>query len=387
MKIYFYLGVGIIITMIVGLLGYGVYLNQRGENEITQRMENHKLPLSGQVVGERDIQAMVELDLVNLYAEQMTDVIALENGRVAQAFVEKNSHVTAGMPIVQLMDEDISLKLKQADSDILEAEAQLVKARNSYNRYSQLVDSHAISLEKYDEAAAAYKAAQARLANYETQKEQLEVRQSRQVVTSPIEGEVLTLYLTQGAYVTAGTAVALVGDFSQLRFVVPAKDEYARYVQEGDELELTVTGGKSMEKSYGARFASGNLGDGQVFKARLIKITPDLNEPAAMRQLTWEVDNRVGLLEPGAYSKVCLRSLVAHHCLVVPFAAFTDENRDQVSVVDENGCLATRMVKTGINDGEYMEILSGLQAGDVVITADTDGIAEGTPVEIVLEDN
>ena len=150
MKIYFYLGVGIIITLIVGLLGYGVYLNQRGESEIEQRMESLRLPLNGAVVTEREIQPYVELELVNLYCDDMTDVIARENGRVNQVLVEKHDMVTAGKPIMQLVDEDIPLKIKQADSDILEAEAQLVKTRNSYNRYSQLVESNAISLEKFD---------------------------------------------------------------------------------------------------------------------------------------------------------------------------------------------------------------------------------------------
>ena len=73
MKNYFYLGVGIIITIIVALLVYGVYLNHRGENEIAQRMENLRLPLRGSVVQQRTIRPMLELELVNLYSDDMTD--------------------------------------------------------------------------------------------------------------------------------------------------------------------------------------------------------------------------------------------------------------------------------------------------------------------------
>ncbi len=394
MKIYFYLGVGIIITLIVGLLGYGVYLNQRGENEIEQRMENLRLPLNGAVVKEREIQPYVELELANLYCDDMADVIARENGRVMQVFVEKHGTVTAGKPIMQLMDEDIPLKIRQADSDIAEAEAQLVKTRNSYNRYSQLVESNAISLEKYDEAAAAYRAAQARLANYEAQREQLVMRQSRQMVLSSIDGEVLRLYQGEGAYVTAGTPVALVGDFSKLYFSAPVVDEEAKRMEIGQPINMTIAGGatsvlggEALPKSYGANYSAGNLGEDQVFTVMVKKITPGLEEPATVRQVIWQVDNRVGLLEPGAYRKLRLFAGMSRKCLAVPLAAFTDEAHDRVAVVEADGRLGFRDVKTGVTNGTYVEIISGLQAGDIVITSDTEGVTAGTEIELTLEEN
>ncbi|WP_027396098.1 efflux RND transporter periplasmic adaptor subunit [Anaerovibrio lipolyticus] len=387
MKIYFYLGVGIIITLIVTLFGYSVYLNNRGENQIAERMSNHHLPLTGVKVQERSLMPVVELDLVNLYSKDMTDVMALENGRVIQLFVEKNSQVAKGSPIIELVDEDIPLKIRQADSDIFEAEAQLVKARNTYNRYSQLLESSAISLEKFDEAEAAYKAAQARLANYEAQREQLLVRQSREIINSPIDGEILSLYQTVGAYVKAGTPVALVGDFSHLNFTSTLKDIYTKHLYVGREFDLTIREGEGLQKSYGAKISSGNLGEDQVFRAKVEKITPDLSEPASIRQVVWSIDNRVGLLEPGAYSKLCLQSNLPHKCLTVPVGAFINENKTQVAVMDEDGRLAIRSVEIGVTDGKYVEVKSGLQAGDIVITSDTEGIEEGTQIDIVLEDN
>ena len=386
MKIYFYLGVGIIITLIVTLFGYSAYLNSRGENQIAERMSNHHLPLTGVKVQERTLMPVVELDLVNLYSNDMTDVVALESGRVIQLFVEKNSHVDRGNPIIKLLDEDIPLKIRQTDSDIFEAEAQLVKARNTYNRYSQLLENNAISLERFDEAEAAYKAAQARLANFEAQREQLLIRQSRESINSPIDGEVLNLYQTVGAYVKAGTPVALVGDFSNLNFTSTLKDIYTQRLYVGREFDLTISEGEGIQKSYGANFSSGNLGDDQIFRAKVEKITPDLSEPASIRQVVWSVDNRVGLLEPGAYSKICLHSNLSHKCLSVPVDAFINENKTQVAVMVD-GRLAIRNVETGITDGKYIEVKSGLQAGDIVITSDTEGIEEGTQIDIVLEDN
>ena len=387
MKVYFYLGIGIIITLIVGLFGYSVFLNHQGENVIADRMAKHHLPLKGITVNERTLLPIAELDLVNLYSDNMTDVVALENGRIVNEFVQKNSHVAAGAVILQMVNEDLPLKIRQADSDIVEAEAQLVKARNSYNRYKQLVDHNAISLEKYDEAEAVYKAAQARMSNLEAQRAQLLARQARQMITTPIAGEVLNIYHKTGSYVNAGTAVALVGDFSSLSFAATMNDRLTKKLYIGREFQLTISGNEGLHKSYGANLASGNQGDNQTFRVKVEKITPELSEPATMRQVIWQIDNRVGLLEPGAYSKVVLHSDLPHKCLAIPVGAFVNEGMDQVAVVDEDGRLAMRYVETGITDGKYIEIRSGLVAGDTLITSDTEGIDEGTQIEIVLEDN
>jgi hypothetical protein len=68
-------------------------------------------------------------------------------------------------------------------------------------------------------------------------------------------------------------------------------------------------------------------------------------------------------------------------------AAFVDESHDRVSVMEADGRLGFRDVTTGVSDGNYIEIISGLQLGDIVITADTEGIAAGTEIELTIEEN
>lgn len=145
-KKYFILGIALITILIASLLGYGVYLNERGENQITERMENLRIPLVGERAQVREISPITKMDLVNLYPVEMTDVVSLESGRITSVLVEKNSHVKTGDPLFTLVDEDIPLKIRQADSDILQAEAALIKAENSFHRYEQLREVEAVSI-------------------------------------------------------------------------------------------------------------------------------------------------------------------------------------------------------------------------------------------------
>ena len=385
MKKYFILGIALITILIASLLGYGVYLNERGENQITERMENLRIPLVGERAQVREISPITKMDLVNLYPVEMTDVVSLESGRITSVLVEKNSHVKTGDPLFTLIDEDIPLKIRQADSDILQAEAALIKAENSFHRYEQLREVEAVSMEKYDEAAANFKAAQARLENYRAQREQLAVRQSRLTVTSPIDGEVLMVYQQAGSYVKAGSVVALVGNFSTMYFTVPVEGRVANMMVPGRLADLYFLGGNAAQKSYGAEYAAGNQGRDEIFEARLVKVTPPLEEPASIRQVVWEVNNSAGILEPGVYTGARLKPRSQRRCLCVPVEAVTDYSRDEVAVLTPEGTLEYRQVKMGASDGKYIEIVSGLSEGETIITSEVEGIKEGTPVDVTLE--
>ena len=89
MKNYFYAGIGLIVFIIVALLSYGIYLNQRGENRITERLENNIIPLVGAKARMREISPVYSMNVINLYSESLTDVMAATNGRITQEFVEK----------------------------------------------------------------------------------------------------------------------------------------------------------------------------------------------------------------------------------------------------------------------------------------------------------
>ena len=59
MKRYFYFGLGVMLTLIVTLIGYGAYLNQRDESQISERMSSRTIPLTGAKAEFKDINANI----------------------------------------------------------------------------------------------------------------------------------------------------------------------------------------------------------------------------------------------------------------------------------------------------------------------------------------
>lgn len=384
MKRLYVVGLVLILIFAVAMISYGTWLNKKGENTIVERMENRTIPLQGAKVQVRDIKLRITLETVNLNSEEMADAVALIDGRIENIFVRKNSIVRRGDVIFQLVNEEIPLKIQQAESSIAKAEAQLANAKNNYARYTRLMDRDATSREKFDDAEAAYFASEAALQEALTIKKQLLTQSAKQDVVAPIDGEVLILYKNQGAYVTAGTPIALIGDFSRLIFSMPVEDKYAQRLSIGDRAELSFTSSQILRKAYDTEYAAGNKGDEQVFPIHVIEITPPLNETATLRKIVFEVDNRVGLLEQQAYSGAILKSVRSRRVLAVPLAAMTDSNRKSVFVVTPDNTLERREVKTGSNDGDFIEIISGLKEGEIVITSATEGLESGMKVTVTL---
>ena len=384
MKKLYMIGLVLILLFAVTLIAYGAWINKTGENQISERMKTRTIQLQGALVQMRDIHPTLFPETINLYSEEMADAVALIDGRVEEILVSKNASVRRGQVIFTLVNDEIPLKIQQAESSIAKAQAQLANAKSNFARYTRLRERDATSIEKFDEAQMAYLAAEAALKEAQTIKEQLLVQAARQEVTAPIDGEILILYRQQGSYVQAGTPLALVGNFDRLFFALPVEDRHAQRLSIGDRARLTFTSSQILRKAYDTDYAAGNRGDEQIFDVTLKEIVPNLNEPASLRKVVFEVDNRVGLLEQQAYSSAVLSAAQTRKLLTVPLAAMIDTNRSAVFVATGSGTLERRAVRTGACDGTYVEILSGLSEGETVITSDTEGLEVGTKVTVTL---
>ena len=374
----------LIIFMALAIVAWGAWLNYSDENQIANRMDNRRVEVTAAKAARREFAPTISLDAVRFVSDNMTDAVALTDGRILSWQVEKNEKVSKGQNLVEMVNESIPLKIQQAESAISRAEAMMTQARNSYQRQGRLKARRATSQEKYEEAEAQYMAAQGALREAQAQRDQYLVQQGWLSVKAPLDGEVLLIYQQAGAQVQAGTPIALVGNFSRLFFSMPIDDRHAKRIAVGDSAELSFTSSQILRKAYDTEYAAGNRGDAEVFSISVRDIMPPLNEPATLRKIVWEVDNRVGLLEQQAYSGAVLRSTRSRRLLAVPLAAMTDSHRNAVFVVTPQSTIERREVKTGVDDGEYIEILTGLNEGETVITSASEGLEDNMKVTVNL---
>ena len=385
MKKTFGLAVAIIFLLAAAIVGWGAWLNYSDEHQIVSRMNNRAVEVNAVRAARRELTPVIPLDAVRFSSDTITDAVALTEGTIIRWYTGKNKAVHEGDIIAEMMNESIPLKIQQAESAISRAEAALAQAYNSYQRQERLLARRATSKEKYEAAEAQYLAAQGSLREAQVQREQCLVQQGWLSVKAPLDGEVLIIYQREGAHVQAGTPVALVGDFSWLKFSLNMDDVNARHLQEGQTGFLRFPDRKMMVKAYDTDYGAGNKERGMEIKAVLKEIVPPLSEPADLRRTVWAVDNRTSILEPMTYNGVTMRMGMTYEALAVPLAAMVDKSRDKVFVVDENNIVHERTVKTGVLDDKYIEILSGLAEGEVVITGNLDGLEDGMKADVEMD--
>ncbi len=387
MKKFFMAGLAVIILMVVGLMSYGAYMNQSGENRIAVRMQEQRLPLQGARVQEREIQEEFLMQNIALSVSDGVDAVALIDGRIQECRVEWDKTVEKGQLLFEIVNDELPMKLAEADSAILQAKSQLRKAENSFKRYGELVRLNATSMEKYDEVQAEYLAVKAALDQKIAEKELMLVQQGRQKVYAPISGDVLAIYHRAGAHVTAGTPLAMIGQVEELVFSLFLTDSDARKLNPQGTGTLKINR-KELDQVYVSDSKLGDeIGDAE-FPIRIKSIQPDMSEPCEIRTVEWQVDNSSWLIEPKVYGLLRVSASQPRKVLAVPMAALfsTSTTESHVFVKDENGTLAKRAVTVGMQDGKYAEVISGLQEGDIVITSSKIGLQEGMQVEVSIKE-
>ena len=392
MKRNFIIAMGIIIALAVALIGYGVFLNYRSDNIITNMLDKKKVSLQGALVGQKEILPTVRKNDIYLSSDNLSDAISRSEGSIVEMDIHKNDHVRKGQIICVVSNEDITPKLAEINSHISKAQADVVRFQNQYNRYQWLTERKAIAVEKLEEVEANLNSAEAEVASYMSERQQTLNQQQRQYVMSPLDGEVITIYQPSGSVVSNGTPIALIGDFSHPQFKYTISDKDLSSILPLESGHTVTFRMDDLDKVFYTSYGADSNDNINIFQARIISVSPSLDVPAALRDVIWEIDNEAGILESRHYSNVLLATNSPQNVLAIPKEALLDVKKsfgaevsdNAVFVVLPNGELEKRKIITGLSDTDNIEIISGLDAGEVVVISGKDGLHEGMKADISL---
>ena len=383
MKKLFFLAILFILLLAVALVGYGAFLNYKDEKHISNQLEKRSLQIKGYPVKKRLLHLEFEQEAVRLYSENMIDAVSLIDGRITELLVKKNSSVKKGDVLFRIENEQIPLQIQQANSQIRRIKAAVAQAANNFQRQERLMAKNATSKEKFEEAQAQFNAAKEELIEAETQLKIYSLQQEKQEVKSPLDGNVLFIYHREGSYVQPGTPLALVGDFDKLLFSMSLEKQSSQNLSLGELVSLKFKE-NSFPKAYDTEYSAGNKGKSEVFKAKLIEITPSIDEPAEIRRAIWEIDNQSHLLEPLTYNKVLIKADKSYEGLCIPLSCLADSSHSSAFVWNsEKNTIEKREIKTGSEDETYIEVFSGLKEGEIVVEDEYSDINDEIKIEVL----
>lgn len=302
-------------------------------------------------------------------------------GFVERVLVDRGTAVREGQLLVELSAPEMTAqiaeaesKVQAADSERLQAEAQLAGARSTYERLKKagetpgaIAGNELIQLEKQVEAAQALvRSRQQAVRAGEAAVKALKQRESYLRITAPFTGVVTERMVHPGALVGSGhdPVLLVIQQISRLRLVVAVPEEYVGGITKGARLSFQVPA--HPERSYSGTVA---------------RISHALDKATRTMAVELDVLNKDGSLSPGMYSTVKWPVRRSRPALFVPRTSVVTTTERTFVVRNQNGRAEWVDVRKGAADGDLIEVLGGLKAGDLVVRRATDEIREGSPIE------
>ena len=290
-------------------------------------------------------------------------VLPKTSGRLLTLSVQEGDRVTRGQIIARLETPELEWQLRQQESGILTAQANLDQARDNLSRVSELARDGAISQAQLKTAQTQVRVAEAGVSQARAAINLLKSQLSNGTVTSPITGVVVTRHLDSGALAGPSTPLVTIADTSALQVKLPVAERDLGLVREGGR--VTVESVALPGEKFSGRVAEiAPLVDPQT---RLIHVKVNLTAPGRLK-VGMNVSTRV--------------QGPAHGALVVPSAAIVTDGAEEI-VFLANASQAVRVaIAAGLRDPHRTEIVSGLKPGDTVIVKGSSFVKDGDPIAV-----
>jgi HlyD family secretion protein len=245
--------------------------------------------------------------------------------------------------------------------DLDTAQAALVQAQAAY-------DAAAIHLESMRTVTheAALKAAQGDLTSAEGKFKGAQAAVSYSEIRSPIDGFVTDRPLFAGETAAAGAPLITVMETNTLLAKAHIAQAQAQRLKIGSDAEVHAPG----------------VDD--AIPAKVSMISPALDPGSTTVEVWLKIDNRGGKLKVGTPVKVAITGRSVENAMKIPQSAVLtgDDGSKSVMFVGPDSTAVKKKVTLGIIDGDDVQVLSGLQGSEQVITAGSYGIDPGTKVKI-----
>jgi membrane fusion protein (multidrug efflux system) len=299
-------------------------------------------------------------------AFRVAEVRARVNGIVQKRMFVEGSDVKLGQALFQIDRAPYQAALESAEAQLARAEATAESAKSLAERYTQLIQTNAISRQEYDDAIAKQKSALAEVAAARAAVKAARINLDYTVVKAPIAGRIGRSDVTEGAYVQQASATLLAT------------------VQELDPMYVDVTWSSAEVMRLRRAIESGELQsvDGKAKVAVILEDGREFPQPGTLQFADVSVDQTTGSvalralvpnpkaeLLPGMFVRARIEEGIKANALLVPQRAVTrDQNGRAIAlVVDKAGKVERRQLETDRAVGDSWLVTKGLAAGEQIV--------------------
>jgi membrane fusion protein (multidrug efflux system) len=343
----------LLIIVLGGFIAYRVISN-KSKNDESKKFGDKDTPttVTGIIVKTSTFDNNLSLS-GSIEANEQIEIHSEVSGIVEGIYFTEGSYVSKGQVLFKVNDIELRAQLRQASTkENLAAENQ--------RRAKLLLQKEAISQEEFDVANADFASAQA-------QSQLIRAQISKTSVKAPFSGKIGLRSISPGTYITPAIVVAKLVNTGKLKITFSIPEKYASQVKSGSTIDFTVSGSD------------------KVYNAKIYAIEPEIAVATRTLQIRAIADNTDGKLFPGTFADVKLPLNIIKDAITVPSEAIVPVQSGKKVFIANMGKAKEVMVDATTRTDSSILILSGLKAGDTLITSGVMSLKNDAPIKVKVK--
>lgn len=282
-------------------------------------------------------------------ADEDVELRAEVGGRVASIGFQEGTRVAKGTLLIKLDDTELQAIRRRALH-----RRDLAALREQ--RLSQLVQQKLVRQEEYDTAANELRIQEAEIALVDAQIAKTEIR-------APFSGVIGLRHISEGAFINAASKLATLHGLSRVKIDFAIPERYAARIKIGAAIQIVS--------------AAGDERTGRIYA-----VDPHVDPLTRTYMLRAIASNETGSLHPGGLAEIKLAIAERSDALFVPANAILANADGKHVLVIEHDQVQVRPIKSGSRTEGYVQVISGLNEGDVVVTSGLQQLRVGSNVVV-----
>jgi RND family efflux transporter MFP subunit len=299
---------------------------------------------------------------------QDAKVGTLVGGRIERVFVNEGDRVSAGQALAQLANAPIRDQVRQAEASVAQARANAENARLAEERNQRLLERGIAARKDVENAKTQLAVNQAAVEQAEAALSAARAQLGRMTIRAPFAGTVVQRFLGVGDQVDGSGAqpVVEVANIDTLELLASVPGTRLNQIRSNESFPVETP-----------------VVPGAKFSARVVAVLPAVDPVTNNGTVRIRFHNPQHLLKLGMFLSLNLPLQVAGETLVLPRQAIYPDENGEPHVYKVIGDQANAVpVKLGARSNDKVEVLEGVQAGDVVVLSGGYGLPKRSTVRV-----
>lgn len=315
----------------------------------TGASRNAPITVEGYVIQGRPLSSTIEVP-GTLLPFETTEIRPEISGRVTALNIREGAQVKKGSVLVKLFDDDLQAQLRKL-------QVQLEIAAKTAERQRELLKISGISQQEYD-------LSELGVNNLKADIELVKVSIGKTEIRAPFNGRIGLKNISDGAYISPTTLITTISQVDRLKLQFTIPEKYGAQVRSGQPVQFKLDG---PNKNY---------------QATVMATESSIEENTRTLTVRAVVSKTDAYLVPGAFAKVQMTLGKDNNAIMVPTQAIIPQGRNKQVVVYRGGKAVFSAVTTGVRDSSDIQVLTGLNNGDTVVTTGLLFLRPGSDVKL-----